>query len=122
MKNTIVICSSLLILFVALNFAFTGSFSGKRTCKKISGIVTSIYEDGAKDAVFKLEGHNSVFYINRGFEKTFNLGTLLEKLMGKEVNIMYPDNSTALGSISESRHISELHLGQELVYSEFEEK
>ena len=111
-----------LLLFFGIVMAINGYRGMKSKCKHISGIVTAIYEDGTKDAVFKIAGQNSVFYINRGLEKTFSLNTLLEKLKGKEVNILYADNFTPLGSIAECRHISELSTDQEMVYSEFQEK
>ena len=123
MKKTMFISGPLLlILFFGVVIAFNGYRGVKSKCKHISGIVTSIYEDGTKDAVFKIQGQNSVFYINRGLEKTFSLSGLLEKLKGKEVNILYADNFTPLGSIAECRHISELSTDQETVYSEFQDK
>ncbi len=115
--------ASLLIVFVLGCIVFKSSHTlNKDTCKKISGIVTEVYEDGTKDAVFKLKGQKFAFYINRGLEKTFDLSNLLEKLKGKEVNILYADSWNPLGSISESRPISELSLQEELVYSEFQSK
>lgn len=112
----------LLLLLLAILVVSNGYHTVKSKCKHISGVVTAIYEDGAKDAVFKIAGQNSVFYIDRGFDKTLSLSDLSEKLKGKEVNILYADNSTALGSIGECRSISELSTGEEMVYSEFQEK
>ncbi len=119
MKKTAFISGPLLLILFFVIVIVLNQYPGvKSKCKHISGIVTAIYEDGTKDAVFKISGQNSVFYINRGLEKTFSLSGLLEKLKGKEVTILYADNSTPLGSITECRHISELTTGEELIYSE----
>ena len=120
MKNALIIT---VFVFVAFVFVFGGgvgqAFVAKDKCKHISGIVTSIFDDGNKDAIFKIEGQNSLFYINQGFEKKLSLKNLLEKVQGKQVSILYADHWNPLGSISESRHISEISVDEELLYSEF---
>ena len=121
--KTMFISGPLFLLAIVVTLIVFSEYPGvKSKCRHISGIVTAIYEDGTKDAVFKISGQNSVFYINRGLEKTFSLSGLLEKLKGKQVNILYADNWTPLGSITECRHISELSTDLEMVYSEFQEK
>ena len=121
MKKTVFISIPLFLISILFIFiGFNESSRVKDKCTQISGIVTAIYEDGTKDAVFKIAGQNTVFYINRGLEKKFSLAGLLEKLKGKRVNIFFSDNFTALGTIAECRHISELSTNEELVYSEFE--
>lgn len=122
MKNVLFALSFGLVLSFVFLSGNTGIIKSKAACKKISGIVTSVYEDGTKDAVFRISGQNMVFYINRAIEKKMTISALTEKLKGKEVNILYADNWSPLGSIGESRSISELSAGQELVYSEFLEK
>lgn len=122
MKNSVLIASLLIVFVLGCIVVKSSHTLNKDTCKKISGIVTEVYEDGTKDAVFKLQGQKFAFYINRGLEKTFNLGNLLERLKGKEVNILYADSWNPLGSISENRAISELSVNEELVYSEFQSK
>ena len=119
-KKAFISLPLILLLILAITISFIAYPGIRSKCKQISGTVTSIYEDGTKDAVFKIAGQTSVFYINRGLEKTFNLTELLEKLKGKEVTILFADNGTPLGSIAECRPISELSTNEELVYSEFE--
>ena len=123
MKKTLFVSGPLLLVLVVVAiFIFNGSANLKSKCKHISGVVTSIYQGGTKDAVFKIAGHSSVFYINRGLEKNFSLNALIEKLEGKQVTILYADSRTPLGDISDCRSISELSTDQEMVYSEFEGK
>jgi hypothetical protein len=122
MKNVLFAISFGIILvcvFLSGNAVFSKS---KSTCKRISGIVTSIYEDGTKDAVIQISGQNKVFYINRAIEKNLSISSLTQKLVGKEVDILYADNWSPLGSIGESKSISELSAGEEKVYSEFTDK
>jgi hypothetical protein len=120
MKHALVI-TVLIFLTLALSFnlGINGASVAKDKCKHISGIVIGIFDDGSKDAVLKIEGQKSLFYINHGFEKKFSLKTLLNKLQGKQVSILYADTRNPLGSIFESRHISEISLEEELLYSEF---
>lgn len=123
MKKTVFISAPLVLIFLVIVTISMHGFGGvKSKCRQISGIVTAIYEDGTKDAVFKLAGQNSVFYINKGLEKQFSIDALLARLKGKEVTILYADNFSPLGAIAECRHISELSANGETVYSEFPEK
>lgn len=122
MKNVVFAISFGILLFFIFLSGNSGLSKSKNTCKRISGIVTSIYEDGTKDAVFQIEGQKKVFYIDRGVEKNMSIVSLTEKLVGKEVNILFADNWSPLGSIGESKPISELSSGEELVYTEFQDK
>ena len=122
MKNVFFAISFGIVLVFVFLSGNAGLTKSKAACKKISGIVTSIYEDGTKDAVFLIAGQNKVFYINRAIEKNMSISGLTQKLVGKEVDIFYADNWSPLGSIGESKPISELSSGQELVYSEFPDK
>lgn len=120
MKNALVIT---VLIFLTLAFSFNSGINGasvaKDKCKHISGTVIGIFDDVNKDAVLKIEGQKSLFHINHGFEKKFSLKTLLNKLQGKQVSILYADTWNPLGSICESRHISEISVEKELLYTEF---
>lgn len=120
MKKTQFISGFLIFISItAIIIGLTINKGLKSDCKNVTGIVTAIYEDGTKDAVFKISGQKPIFYINRGLEKKFNLNDLVDKLKGKEVTILYADNWTPLGSISECHPINELSTKEELVYSEY---
>lgn len=120
MKNALIITAFILATFICLfGDRFGQGLVTKDKCKHVSGTVTGIFDDGNKDAIFKIEGQKSLFYLNQGFEKKLNLKNLLEKVQGKQVNILYADHWNPLGSISESRHISEISVNEELLYSEF---
>lgn len=120
MKNVIFALSFGLVLLFILLSGKTNLYRSKAACKKVSGIVASIYEDGTKDAIFQIKGQNTVFYINRALDKNINIPSLSEKLTGKVVNIFYLDNWNPLGSIGDSKAISELSTNQELVFTELE--
>jgi hypothetical protein len=113
--------ASLTILFLAVlvTVCLCLSPAMRIKCRQASGVVTAIYKDGTRDAVFRLEGHEPLFYINRAFEKDPGLDRLLENLKGRQVEIRYADNHTPLGNITECRHISELSADGEILYSEF---
>lgn len=92
----------------------------RNNCKTITGTVTEVTEGGVKDLVIKLSGQDRILYINRGLEKKFNLPEFKDEFIGKEVTVSFADHWTPLDPFSKGgRHITELTIGQEVVYSEF---
>lgn len=89
----------------------------RKDAKEVSGIVTTIYEAGSRDVVFKLAGIRFSFYINRGLEHNLNLSELQNNILGKEVTILFADNWTPFDP-GANKHIAEMSLGNKLLYSE----
>lgn len=83
-----------------------------------SGVVSSIYEAGVKDVVFRLEGIEQRYYINRGLENGLVLDSLRDKLLGQEVTIKFPKYWTPLDWDNEVRHLSKLEYGEEVIFNE----
>jgi hypothetical protein len=117
MKNTLII-TGVVFLLISLVLIFQPYSATGRHCKQITGKVISVIEDGTKDAVFKIAGEHCSYYINRGLEKKFNLKDLNEMLNGKEVSILYEDKWSPLVPYEANKHISELSMGSDLLYSE----
>jgi hypothetical protein len=93
----------------------TGVHNGKSLIGKtrsVKGKVTSIYEGGTFDAVFKIKGDDNPYYINRGLQYDFNLKDLRRNYIGKDLTISY---------VSPGYHINELRLGDSVVYTELKE-
>jgi len=84
----------------------------------VTGKVSEIREGGVKDIVFQLEGEERSFYINRGFEKGFELQALQTDLVGEEITLLYPDYFAILNPDGSSRHVTELRVGNEVLYTE----
>lgn len=121
MKKIIIIFS---LIFVSLYFslALRPISVDRNNCETIKGTVTEVKEGGAKDLVIKVSGQDRILYINRGLEKKFNLPEFREKFIGKKVTVSFADHWTPLDPFSKgSRHITELTIGKEIVYSEFKE-
>jgi len=119
MKKIILIFS---LVFVTLFFslALRPISVDRNNCKTITGTVTEVTEGGVKDLVIKLSGQDRILYINRGLEKKFNLPEFKDEFIGKEVTVSFADHWTPLDPFSKGgRHITELTIGQEVVYSEF---
>lgn len=87
-------------------------------CLVVKGVVEEIFEGGEKDVLFKISGHDSYYYINRGLEQGLELANLQHKLMGKEVEIRYPDYWTPLDPQAYSRHLSVLTYKGKILFSE----
>lgn len=75
--------------------------------------VARVYEGGVKDLVIA-QSNGEFFYINRGLEQGFNLEDMREKVLHKTVTL-----HLAPILIGTSRHITQLALADEVIYSEF---
>jgi hypothetical protein len=81
------------------------------------GIVSEVSEGGTKDAVIRLTGDNTSYYINRGLETRFSLTGLQKDIVGKQVIISYAKHWSLSPAISQ--HIGQLQAGRDVIYSEF---
>lgn len=121
MKTKHLITLGSILLFIALA-AFTlrpVPIPAEKDCLVVSGIVEQITEGGVKDIVFKLEGNNNLYYINRGLENGFTLDGIRKELIGKEVTIKYPDYWSLLANKS-IRHISKLEHSNKIIFTEID--
>ncbi len=79
----------------------------------VTGVVTSIIEGPSYDIVFKLEGDDTRYYINRGVEQGLYIEDLQDELLGAEVELW-----VAQHPISNPRHITHLSHGN-IAFSEW---
>lgn len=77
--------------------------------------VINITESGVKDIVFHDTGTDK-YYINRGLELGLNLDSLKTKVLNKTVTLHL---AKVLGGAVTSEHISQLALGDEIIFTEF---
>ncbi len=88
---------------------------------KVTGIVQSISEGGAKDLVIKLKDDSLSYYINRGLENGFQLQKAKNDLIGKEIKIFYAKNWTPLAPFgTTNKHITHCAANDSVLYSEWE--
>lgn len=121
MKKTILLSiiagGTLVFVFVLRQISTTGD-----NYKTISGTVTEIAEGGVKDMVITLSGCSEIYYINRGLEKDFRLNEMNGKLKGKEVAITFSNHWSPFDKDNLNRHIIELRLNEEIVFSELSKR
>jgi len=84
----------------------------------VTGIVVDIFEAGVKDVVFKLNGDNVIYYVNRGLEHGLNIDSLKAKLVGNQVTLKYPDYWTPLDKDKKTRHLSKVEFNNEVLFNE----
>ena len=82
------------------------------------GTVTLIFDGGSQDIMFKLQENPDYFYINRGLEQGYTIGSLRELLVGQVVTIKYPEYWSLLGD--EAHHLSKLEFQGEVIFSELD--
>ena len=92
----------------------------EKDCLVIKGTVSEIYEGGVKDVVFKLQGQNQSFYVNRGLQRGLSLKELQANLTGREIVLKYPDHWTLLNPNSLSVHISKIEHAGHTVFTELD--
>ena len=77
--------------------------------------ITRIIEGSSFDIVF-YDDAKDYYYINRGLERGLNLDSLNAKVLNKTVTLHL---AKILGGIT-SEHISQLAIGDEIIYTEFD--
>lgn len=115
------------IILVALVFLGLGilvvrpvPIPDEKDCLRLTGTVSDVYEAGVKDVVFKLQGLDRTFYINRGLEKGLDLTQLRADLTNQEIVILYPKYWTPLDPGNSVRHITKIECNGKTVFSEID--
>ncbi len=94
----------------------------RENSKDIHGIVRSVKLGGMKDIVVSLKDERGVFYITNASAAAAALTVedLSEKLVNKSVTLTYakPQIFSLLSPVTSTIHITELKLGEEIIFSE----
>lgn len=83
-------------------------------CEVVEITIKRIKEGSTFDIVFHDTG-TDYYYINRGLEQGLNLDSLNAKVLNKTVTLHLPKML-----FGESRHIAQMALGDEIIFTEFE--
>lgn len=117
MKTFVKISLGLFLLLVGM-FVFISMYAinnpDPKNCEIKEIVVSKIYEGGVKDIVFDHE-NGGVYYINRGLENGLTLEGMEEKVLNKKVTLHLAKNFSGT-----TRHIAQLQLGEEVIYTEFD--
>jgi len=116
-RNWILLCG-LIFLGLGILIFRPVPIPDEKDCLSLKGKVTDIYERGVKDVVFKLEGFDQEFYVNRGLESGLELNNLRAALINKEIVIKYPKYWTPLDPVNSLRHISKIEHERRTVFTE----
>jgi hypothetical protein len=92
----------------------------EKDCLSLKGTVREVYEGGVNDVVFRLQGLDKEFYINRGLERGLDLKKLRADLTNKEIVIKYPEYWTPLDPGNSLRHISKIECEGMTVFTEID--
>ena len=86
-----------------------------KNCTKQSMYVTKIEASSSMD-IFLSGSNGKSYYINRGIERGLTVKELSQKVLHKEISVYLPKLLTGI-----SNHISQLSIGDEILFTEFEE-
>ncbi|WP_296310986.1 hypothetical protein [Winogradskyella sp. UBA3174] len=118
MKKKIIIIFAILSLVLAALILRPVPIVTESKALVVNGIVSDIYEGGAKDIAFKLKYDNRIYYINRGLERGLEIGDLKQNLVGKEVILKYPKHWTPLDWNDKIKHISKVESSGQVFFNE----
>jgi uncharacterized membrane protein YhdT len=88
---------------------------------ELRAVVTKVKHGGLNDIVFSLDGVKGMYYISHMTKEDLNADNLSAKLTGREVIISYskPGFFSNLSPMTSTIQITELKLGDEVIFSEF---
>ena len=118
-RNWILLCG-LIFLGLGILIFRPVPIPDEKDCLSLKGKVTDIYERGVKDVVFKLDGFDQEFYVNRGLERGLELNSLRAALINEEIVIKYPKYWTPLDPANSVRHISKIERERRTVFTELD--
>lgn len=92
----------------------------EKDCLSLKGTVSKISVGGVNDVVFKLQGIDKEFYVNRGLERGLDLNKLQTELLEREIVIKYANHWTPLDPANSIRHVSKLELDGKTIFTELD--
>jgi len=117
MKKALIIIGtfvlSLFLVFAVFVTTFAIYDTQPEDCTVVNVTVKNIIEGSTYDIVFR-NAHHDGFYINRGLEQGLILDSLRAKVLNKTVTL-----HLAKLPVGTSSHISQLALGDEIIFTEF---
>lgn len=108
-----------IFLFISFSASLIGCVDQSPSpaeCKKITMVVTEVYEGGVKDVAFK-DKDGKMAYINRALERGYTLEGLRDKTLHKEITV-YLANTITGGS---TNHIAQLEVDNDTLFTEFKD-
>ena len=117
MKKNIFLAVGGLFLVLAI-FSFRPI--SKENSQTLKGIVRTVKLSSTNDLEITLTGDKRTFYINRATEKNLDIKQLSETLPTKTVTLLYADQWTVLDPLGSYRHVTELTVDKNLVFTELD--
>jgi hypothetical protein len=118
-------------IFVPLIFLVAGIYIFGMTARPVTysrensatvkAVVSKIKAGGLQDIAITLDRVRGLFYINKGVTRGISVEHLNTQLLHKEVTILYaePQGLSRLSPMTTSNHITEVRLGENVIYTEF---
>lgn len=111
----------LLAIIISLILALTPVKINRENSAQMEVVVTAVKQGGLKDIVFSLEGVRGMYYISHITKNDLRADNLSRRLINKKVMIYYskPRFLSYLSPMTSKVQITELRLGDEVIYSAF---
>lgn len=111
----------LLAIVMTLVLALSPVKVNRENSAEMEAVVSAVKQGGLNDIVFSLEGARGMYYISHITKKDLSADSLRRRLINKKVMIYYskPRFLSFLSPMTSTIQITELRLGDEVIYSEF---
>lgn len=120
MKNAIIFLGAAsLVVFVVL--ALRPVSLSKENSLELTGSVDTTYlNPTTHDLVIRIVGEGRIFYVNRATDRNLDIPELIRELSSQQVTLWYSKQWTPMDPTGSIRHITQLVIGEKLVFTEFQ--
>jgi hypothetical protein len=110
-----------IVLFVMAVLSLIPIKANKENSAEMIANVMAVKQGGLNDIVFSLQGLRGIYYISHITKNDLNADSLSRRLIGRTVKIYYakPHFLALLSPTTNTIQITELRLGDEVIFSEF---
>ncbi len=108
------------LIIVALFFVFRPISITRDNSIVFNTTVYKVGEGSEKNVILQLKNGSGTYYINHGLQKGLNLETLQKELVNQKVTVLYlkPSFVSGFSPVADTKYITELRLGDKVIYSE----
>ena len=123
MKNlstVLILLVSAALICAAFVFVFRPIQINRENSIVLTDTVLKVGKGAQGNIIIMLYKGDGTLFINHGLEKGINLDTLKKQILYQPVTISYlkPGRLNGISPIADTRHITELKTGEQLIYSE----
>lgn len=119
MKTT-VLTIAIAVLLVLAALSIRPVEISRKGSLMVRGIIKSVSVNSSHDLEIVLADDNRTFYVNRAADRDLDIPQLMQDLPARTATLLYADQWTILDPFGSTKHITELTVDSELIFSEIQ--